>query len=156
MSLNKKFELYKIRREIRRQGTTLKFYRKGKNEFNEPELEGHEVCEILGLYYEHAIHIFDAYIIMMGGDAASTRTKKTPVLLVPWEEVFVTEEPEEEGEEPKVTCKIQVGDYVMINGHECHVTGLFNVMEWNMICHISFEEVDYGSQSVFPGGERPN
>lgn len=191
MAINNRFELYKIRREIRRNGTELKFLRSEQNDFGEPIGEFVEVASIKGLYYEHSAHILDAYIVLMGAEAASTRTKKTPVLLCPWEDIFepveepVDPEPEEpvvpgdgvDGEEvPDVPvdgetveepapeespeapkkCKIQIGDCVMINGHESHVTGIYNVMEWDLICHISFEEVDYGSQGILPGGQKPD
>lgn len=200
MAINNRFELYKIRREIRRNGTELKFFRTEQNDFGEPTGESVEVASIKGLYYEHSAHILDAYIVLMGAEAASTRTKKTPVLLCPWEDIFEPveepvdpepeepvvpddggdgeevpdvptdgetveepapeepvepEEPEEPSEAPK-KCKIQIGDCVMINGHESHVTGIYNVMEWDLICHISFEEVDYGSQSILPGGQKPD
>lgn len=223
MSLNNRFELYKIRREIRRNGTVMKFLRQEKNDFGEPKGEATEVASIKGLYYEHSPHILDAYIILTGAQAASTRTKKMPVLLCPWEDLFeqeepvdpepiepeepvvpeeptnpgdmgdngtepevqneadgngtteepapevppveeggveepVPEEPVEPEPEPEVPkrCKIQIGDMVMINGHESHVTGVYNVMEWDLICHISFEEIDYGSQSILPGGQKPD
>lgn len=160
MSVNNRFELYKVRREIRRNGTVMEFFRQGKNEFGEDTGELEEVASIKGLYYEHAPHIMDAYIILTGAQAASTRTKKMPVLLCPWEELFqeTRVEDEETGDAMGVLvgCKIQIGDTVMINGHESHVTGVYNVMEWNLICHISFEEVDYGSQSILPGGQKPD
>lgn len=219
MSINNRFELYKVRREIRRNGTVMKFFRSPEtNEFGEANGELEEVASIKGLYYEHSPHIMDAYIILTGEQAASTRTKKMPVLLCPWEDLFEPIEPDvpdepvpvepeepseteipegteeevvepeadeievegdgmeeptpevppeeepapEEPEEPKEPvevpkrCKIQIGDTVMINGHESHVTGVYNVMEWNLVCHISFEEVDYGSQSILPGGQKPD
>lgn len=216
MAVNNKFILYQVKREIRRNGTVLKFFRTEKNEYGEPTDEATEVAAIKGLYYAHAPHILDAYIILTGAQAASTRTKKFPVLLCPWEDLFEPiEEPEnpddvepvepeeptepgdmEEGDvEPEVQsetdgesvddgtedltpevppeeepapeepvepvdvpkrCKIQIGDYVMINGHLTHVTGVHNVMEWDLVCHISFEEIDYGSQSLLPGGQKPD
>lgn len=221
MAVNNKFVLYQVKREIRRNGTELKFFRQEKNEYDEPIAEVNEVAVIKGLYYAHAPHILDAYIILTGAQAASTRTKKFPVLLCAWEDLFESieepenpeddvwpfpeeptdsedteewdvesevenetddesvgddtedpmsevpsEEPSEEEEsgsegpvepaEVPKRCKIQVGDYVMINGHESHVTGIYNVMEWDLVCHISFEEVDYGSQSLLPGGQKPD
>ena len=42
---------------------------------------------------------------------------------------------------------ILVGDFVDFNGHHAIVTALKDVMEWNMICDVSFEEVDNGSIS---------
>lgn len=209
MAVNNKFVLYQVKREIRRNGTEFKFIRAEKNEYGEPTDETTEVATIKGLYYAHAPHILDAYIILTGAQAASTRTKKFPVLLCPWEDLFESEEepenpeedvwpfPEEPGDaedgdvEPEVEsdtngdgmedptpevppeeepapeepvepaevpkkCKIQIGDYVMINGHLTHVTGVYNVMEWNLVCHISFEEIDYGSQSLLPGGQKPD
>lgn len=194
MAVNNKFVLYQVKREIRRNGAEFKFIRAEKNEYGEPTDETTEVATIKGLYYAHAPHILDAYIILTGAQAASTRTKKFPVLLCPWEDLFESEEesenpeedvwpfPEEPGDaeegdvEPEVPseeeepapeepvepaevpkrCKIQIGDYVMINGHLTHVTGVYNVMEWNLVCHISFEEIDYGSQSLLPGGQKPD
>lgn len=164
MALNNRFELYKIKREIRRNGTTMIFSRCGKNAFGETTDERQEVAIIKGLYYEHSPHILDAYIILTGAEAASVRTKKMPVLLCPWEDVL---EPDPAYIPPEGTfdagmlmvpkrSKIQIGDIVNINGHESHVTGVYNVMEWDLICHISFEEVDYGSQSLFPGGQKPD
>lgn len=211
MSVNNKFVLYQVKREIRRNGTEFKFFRTEKNEFGEPMNEATEVASITGLYYAHAPHILDAYIVLTGAQAASTRTKKFPVLLCPWEDLFepveaevpenpdediwpfpeepggtgegdvgpevenetdgagtedptpevppteepAPEEPDEPVEVPK-RCKIQIGDYVMINGHLTHVTGVYNVMEWDLVCHISFEEIDYGGQSLLPGGQKPD
>lgn len=156
MSLNNCFELYKIRREIRRNGTEFVFYREGKNDYGEPT-EPEVTGSIKGFYYEHSPHILDAYVILTGEANASYRTKKMPVLLCPWEDLFKEEEVlDDEGQviETKKVCIVQPGDYVMMNGYEIHVTGVRNVMEWNLVCHISFEEVDYGSQSLLPGGEK--
>lgn len=75
--INTQFEAYKLRREIRRSGTDFTFRRHaGVNDFGEPTCELVEVATIRGIYHET-----NAYVTQTVGDAATTRTKKQPMIL---------------------------------------------------------------------------
>lgn len=149
--INNKFEVYKIKREIKRSGTTLSFYRKLKNEFGEPLEEYDKLKDIKGLYYEHSAHYLDTYLFMQGIEPGRFRMRKTPQLLCMYEEQFIQNITD--GGENK--CDIlQIGDFAYINRHYVKVNGIFNIQEWNKLITISFEEVDYGSQGNFPSGKR--
>ena len=144
MAVNKKFELYKVTREIKKNGQKLDFFRTPKNEFGEPEHEGKLVHSINGLYYEFAAHQLDTYIVEYPAEAGVGRTKRTPQLLCPWDDLFFLNENNEDD-------MIQVDDWVNLNGKVARVVGVVNVMNWNTIAHITFTEVDYGTIT----GSRP-
>ena len=55
--INKKFEAYKISREIKRSGCSFTFKRKAKNDFNEPSEESIIVGNLLGIYHEQNSNI---------------------------------------------------------------------------------------------------
>lgn len=75
--INTRFEAYKLRREIRRSGTDFTFRRhSGVNDFGEPTGDFVEVATIRGIYHET-----NAYVTQTVGDAATTRTKKQPMIL---------------------------------------------------------------------------
>lgn len=133
--VNNRFELYKIKREIKRSGSTYKFYRPSVNDFGEPTDVIEEFLEVKGLYYEHSAHILDSYVILTGADAAAYRTKKFPQIICLTKDIF-----DEDGQP-----LLKVGDICIFNNHMTTVTGVKNEMEWNLVCTISFEEVDYGN-----------
>lgn len=147
--VNERFALYQVKREIRRSGRDFDIYRDGVNEYGEPTNEPEKIYTITGLYHEHSAHMLDTYVIVTGMDTTSYRTKKTPQILFRWEDLFFKNKLGQED-------SIKLGDMVNFNGHLAKVTGVTNVMEWNLVGDISFEEVDYGSQSDLPGGQKPN
>lgn len=142
--INNRFVLYQIKREIKRNGTKMKFFRKTINEFGETgELQF--FCEYLGLYHEHAPHMTDTYRILTGQQNATTRTEKYPQLLVPYEDFYFKENQDDE-----VFKSVELGDIVFWNKRKLKVTGILNVQEWNMMMDISLEEVDTGGTTGYP------
>lgn len=124
--INKEFEVYKLKRELRRSGVDYEFKRPVLNEFKEPDDENSTVVGTLrALYHEQ-----NSNIAITTGDTTRTRTKKIPMLLCVYEEV------EKLG--------LQVDDFVMINNKKMKVTGVVNIQEWNLIGDISLEVVDIG------------
>ena len=142
--VNNRFVLYQVKREIRRSGVKMKFYRRQKNNFGEPG-EPEFFHEFNGMYHEHAPHMLDTYRFLTGQTAGDTRTEKTPQLMVPYEDFyFLNDSGEKEWHE------VKVGDEVDLNGRKCRVTGVLNVQEWNLLMDISFEEVDDGGNTGKP------
>lgn len=144
MAVNKRYELYKVKREIRRNGQTIEFFRTTNNQFGEPERDAKPVHSIKGIYYEFAAHQLDTYIVEYPADGGMGRTKRTPQLLCPWEDLFFVNEDNKQD-------MIKVNDWVNLNGKVARVIGVVNVMGWNTIAHITFAEVDYGTIT----GSRP-
>lgn len=138
--VNREFELYKIKREIKRIGIPFVYWRFQKNQFGEIDTEKEPIylCTIKGMYHEFTAHMTDTYIILTGTETATTRTKKTPQSLCEYDNVLFKNE---NGEDDSI-C---VGDYVYYNYRVMRVSGLQNIMEWNIIVDISFEEVDDGT-----------
>lgn len=129
--INKQFEAYKIRREIKRSGDTYKFQRHIENEFGEPIIGiigmDDDVCNIQGLYHEE-----NSNVQITTGDTTQVRTKKIPMVLCEWE---------------KVADKLLVGDFTIINRKVFKVTGVVNIQEWSIVADISLEVVDNGIQN---------
>lgn len=138
--INNRFALYQVKREIRRNGTTLTFMRHDKNEFGEPVGEPYVFCTYTGLYHEHNPHMLDSYRYLNGLTDGLYRTEKMPQLMVPFEDFYFTDR------FGNTVC-VDVGDEVNLNGRLLRVTGTLNVQEWNMLVDISFEEVDVGGST---------
>lgn len=140
--INRKFELYKIKREIKRNGIPFVYWRFPKNQFGEVDKEKEPIylCTIKGMYHEFTAHMTDTFIILSGTETATTRTKKTPQSLCEYDDVLFTNK---DGE----SDFIKIGDYVYYNYRVMRVTGLQNIMEWNTLVDISFEEVDDGTDA---------
>ena len=119
--VNKKFELYKIRREVRRSGEQYDFFKNESNEFGSPTGEPVFVCSLNGIYHEENSHIF-----LTTGETTQYRSKKIPNILCEYSEVK----------------EIKVGMYTKINNKKYNVTGVTNIQEWNLIADISLELVD--------------
>ncbi len=151
--MNNKYEVYKVKRAIRRSGIDVKFYRPLYNEYNEPIKDEYEyVLCVKCLYHEHTAHMLDTYIFNTGTDSGTTRLEKSPQLLCITEDLLVKDDFDSYLYEDDTIHKsrdyiVKVGDFVDFNGHHAIVTALKDVMEWNMICDVSFEEVDNGSIS---------
>lgn len=125
--INKKFEAYKIKREIKRSGNEYEIYRHAKNEFGEPVSDEQYVGKISAIYHEE-----NSNVQITTGDTTQVRTKKIPMLLCLYEEFTET--------------RFEVGDFVLINGKKFKITGIVNVQEWNIIGDVSLEVFDDGNK----------
>ena len=123
--VNKEFEAYKIKRELKRSGIDYVFIRMGLNDFGEPDGEPVIIGKLKGIYHEQnsSLHITT-------GDTTQVRTKKIPMILCLYEDTAV--------------LLLQAGDVVKINNKTFKVTGITNIQEWNIISDISLEVVDNG------------
>lgn len=131
MTVNKQFEAYKVKREIKRSGSEFEFFRRQKNEFNEPVKDsGQSLGKIKCLYHEISNHV-----ILTTKEAAQVRLNET-----------------NRGKQPALLClyddanslSLLVDDYVTINEKTFIVTGIRNIQEWNIIADISLQGVDDG------------
>lgn len=123
--INKQFEAYKIRREIKRSGETYTFKRPVLNEFGEPSGDEIEVGSLRGLYHEQ--YERGSNIRLMTGDTTQIRTKKLPMILCIYEDAK--------------TLNLQLGDKLYLNDKIFKVVSLVNIQEWNIIGDLSLEEV---------------
>lgn len=121
--INKKFEAYKIERELKRSGIDYEFKRFSLNEFGEPDNDSVTVGIIKGLYHEQ-----NSNIQITTGDTTQVRTKKIPMILCLYDDA--------------ASLALQVGDLLEINKKQFKVTGVTNIQEWNIISDISLEVVD--------------
>ena len=129
--VNTRFEAYKLEREIKRSGTPFEFSRRVLNEFDEPTNLEESVdiaIPLWGLYHEQ-----NSNVQIVTDDTTQIRNKKIPMILCLYDD-FETKE-------------LKVGDLTRINGKILKVTGLVNIMEWNLIVDISLEATDYGVQA---------
>ena len=130
--INTKFELYKLRRELKRSGISCTFKRNGTNKFGEPisDIEPIsdtiDVCTVTCLYHEQ-----NSNIQITTGETTQVRTKKIPMLLSVFDDVK----------------DLIPGDFVVINNKKFDVTGVVNIQEWGLIGDISLEVVDNGIQN---------
>lgn len=125
--INKKFEAYKIKREIKRSGNEYEIYRYAKNEFGEPISDIQYVGNINALYHEE-----NSNIQITTGDTTQIRTKKIPMLLCIYEDFN--------------SIEFSVGDFVEINSKVFKVTGIVNIQEWSIIGDVSLEVFDDGNK----------
>lgn len=120
--INKQFEAYKIKREIRRSGETYTFMRPSLNEFGEPSGDETEVGSLRGLYHEQ-----NSNVQLTTGDTTQIRTKKLPMILCIYDDAK--------------TLNLQLGDKLYLNDRILKVVSLVNIQEWNIIGDLSLEEV---------------
>lgn len=123
--VNKNFEVYKLKREIKRSGNDYEFTRAGVNKFGEPSETEEAIGTLRGLYHERNEHI----AITMA-DTTQVRTKKIPSILCLYEDA--------------TSLALVVDDKVAFNGKVMKVTGIVNIQEWNLIADISLEVIDNG------------
>lgn len=123
--VNKTFEVYKIKRELKRSGADYEFMRPGTNDFGEPTDEDESVGALRGLYHEQNEHI-----AVTMSDTTQVRTKKVPSILCLYEDA--------------TSLALAIGDKVKLNGKTMKVTGVVNIQEWNLIADVSLEVVDSG------------
>ncbi len=128
MAINKEFEAYKIKRELKRSGIEYQFERFGKNEFGELNDTPSEVGKLKGLYHEESSNIQ-----IITGDTTQVRTKKIPMILCLYEDA--------------ASLFLKVGDIISFGIKTFKVTGVVNIQEWSIIADISLEVVDDGLQA---------
>lgn len=128
MAINKEFEAYKIKRELKRSGIEYQFKRKGMNDFGEPTDELEEVGKLKGLYHEE-----NSNIQIITGDTTQIRTKKIPMILCLYDDAAL--------------LSLKPGDIVKVNNKTLKVTGAVNIQEWSIIADVSLEVVDDGIQA---------
>lgn len=140
--INPKLELYKLKRQIKRNGIPFTYWRFPLNEFGETDREQEPVylCTSKGMYHEFTAHITDTYVVLSGTENATSRTRKTPQSLCEYDSILFTNE---KGE----TDSVGIGDYVFYNNRVMKVAGLQNIMEWNILVDVSFREVDDGTDT---------
>lgn len=138
--VNRKFELYKIKREIKYNGIPFVYWRFPRNQFGEVDKEKEPVylCTVKGMYHEFTAHMSDTYIVLTGAETVTTRTKKTPQSLCEYDDILFVDA---DGKDDS----IKIDDYVYYNHRVMRVSGLQNIMEWNTLVDVSFEEVDDGT-----------
>lgn len=121
--LNTKFEVYKLRRELKKIGTEYEFERLKLNSFKEPTDESEPVGKLVGLYHEQ-----NSNISVTTGETTQTRTKKVPMILCLYEDAKA----------------FKFGDIVKINSKICKLVGIVNIHELSIIADISLEVIDDG------------
>lgn len=126
--INKSFETYKLKRELKRSGVEFQFRRNKKNEFGEDTEDIIEVGSILGLYHES-----NSNIQIVTGDTTRSRTKAIPMILCLYEDID--------------SIDIMVDDYILYNNKKMSVTGILDIQEWGLIADISLEVVDNVTQT---------
>lgn len=124
--INTKFEIYKLQRELKRNGISCTFKRNGTNKFGEPTSDTIDVCTVTCLYHEQ-----NSNIQITTGETTQVRTKKIPMLLSVFDDVK----------------SLIPGDFVVINNKKFDVTGVVNIQEWGLIGDVSLEVVDNGIQN---------
>lgn len=121
--INKKFEAYKIQREITRSGQQFTFQRYGKNKFGEPDTSTITSAGVLfGLYHEE-----NSYVTIKVGETTQIRKQKQPRILCLFEDVS--------------DVGLQLGDWIILNGKQYKYNACTNIQEWNIIADISLEEM---------------
>ena len=133
--INTKFEAYKLKREVRRNGVVFEFKRRKLDKFNEPTGELETVAEVRGLYHES-----NSYITETVGDAATTRTKKQPMLLCLVDDVKLSDLGQ--GDEIQIPLRSSQMTSVTLR-----YVGCVDIQNWGIIADLSFEEVDKGGDS---------
>lgn len=132
--LNTRFEEYKLRRELKRNGTDVTFLRNKKNDFGEPVDELEVVANVKGLYHET-----NGYVTLSVSDATVQRSVKLPMLLCLAQDV--------------VFSHLAVGDYIkvpnIVTGETktYYVSGITDISDFGIITDISLEVIDDGTSS---------
>ena len=121
--INTKFEAYKIKRELKRNGIEYEFKRADKNDFGEPGGELMSIGKLKGIYHEQ-----NSNVQITTGDTTQVRTKKIPMILCLYKDA--------------ASLVLRVGDTIKINEKTFKVTGIVNIQEWNIIADISLEVID--------------
>lgn len=132
--INTRFELYKLRRELKRNGKDYTFQRRKLNQFNEPTDELDDVLTIRCLYHE-----VSSFKTTSTGDSSTTVTEKQPMLLCAVEDV------KDSGLE--IGDFIEVEDSVYGGKKVLRFVGIVDIQNYGIIADISLEVVDDGFES---------
>lgn len=132
--INTRFELYKLKRELRRSGSDFVFYRRMKNEFGAPVGERVRVLKVRGLYHET-----NSYKTITTSDGSVTVTEKSPMLLCTVESLK--------------DSNLSIGDFVDVvdnvfgDKKTMKFVGVIDILDFGIIADISLEVVDDGKSS---------
>ena len=129
--INKRFEAYKVKRELKRSGIDYEFKRIVKNEFDESDGEMESIGKIKGIYHEETV--VNGIMTITLNDNVQVRSKKSPMILCLYEDT--------------ASLVLKVGDIVDFNNKTFKVVGISNIQEWSIIADISLEVVDDGLQA---------
>lgn len=132
--INTRFELYKLRRELKRNGKDYTFRRRKLNKFNEPTGELEDVFTIRCLYHE-----VSSFKTTSTGDSSTTVTEKQPMLLCAVEDV--------KGSGLEMGDFIEVDDSVYDDKKVLRFVGVVDIQNYGIIADISLEVVDDGFES---------
>lgn len=132
--INTKFELYKLRRELKRNGKDYTFRRRKLNKFNEPTGELEDVLTIRCLYHE-----VSSFKTTSTGDSSTTVTEKQPMLLCAVEDV--------KGSGLEMGDFIEVVDSVYGDKKVLRFVGIVDIQNYGIIADISLEVVEDGFES---------
>lgn len=123
MSINKKFETYKLKRELLRSGSIYEFKRPIVDDFGQKKNNEFEatIYKVAGLYHEQ-----NGYVSLTTNEGSETRQKKMPMLLCLYDEASV----------------LKKNDIVIINGKIYRVNDIKNIQEWSILADISLEVYD--------------
>lgn len=132
--INTRFELYKLRRELKRNGKDYTFHRRKLNQFNEPTDDLEDVLTIRCLYHE-----VSSFKTTSTGDSSTTVTEKQPMLLCAVEDV------KDSGLE--IGDFIEVEDSVYGGKKVLRFVGIVDIQNYGIIADISLEVVDDGFES---------
>jgi len=132
--INTRFELYKLKRELRRSGSDFVFYRRMKNDFGAPVGERVKVLKVRGLYHET-----NSYKTITTSDGSVTVTEKSPMLLCTVESL--------KGSNLSIGDFVDVSDNVFGDKKTMKFVGVIDILDFGIIADISLEVVDDGKSS---------
>lgn len=126
MAINSSFEMYKLKRLLKRNGNEYEIIRAGTNPFGEPDTSYQETIGVInGLYHEESVDIQ-----VVTGDTTQVRTKKSPMILCTYEDAAYVD--------------LKINDLIVINEKTFKIVGFKNIQEWNLLADISLEVLDDG------------
>lgn len=123
------FEIYKIERNIKLNGSHYNFFRRSKNEYGEYNKDYDITIELDGLYHEEISHIT---IDTNNATRIETTSRKTlrPYILTTFSRY--------------IQSTVLIDDVVNVNGINYVVTGITNIQEKNFGIDISLEVIQNG------------
>lgn len=124
--INTRFELYKLRRELKRNGREYVFYRNLDNEYGEPVEDRVEILRIKALYHETS-----AYKTTYTNDGTTITSEKKPMLLCALQDV--------NGSDIKLGDYIELVDNVYGDVKRLTFSGVTDVQDFGVIADISLE-----------------
>lgn len=137
---NLEFELHKVKREILRHGEEYTFYRKDKNEFNEPIGEEKVVSVVKGIYHEER-----GYVSLKTQEGANIKSKSEGQILCIIEDVNICNDGDTESEVVSEVeegiSNIRQGDYVSIKDLMYYVINVTDIQNYGIIANISLDLV---------------